>query len=98
MGQLTQQQMDTLAAQAAAGDRMGYYSTLENAGVAYGALAGGIVREDALSGGMANAFMAGQVAQHGVLMDRNTALNFSVALMRADFEIRVNQYLGAEIG
>lgn len=82
MGQLTKAQMDKLAAQVAVGDRAGYYSTLETADVAYGALAGGVVREDSLSGRMANAFMAEKAAQAGVPMDRNTALGSGLIASR----------------
>ena len=63
---LTQIQLDNLERLSAAGDREGYYTYLAGTGDRYGALALGVVREDTLSGRLANAFMAHQAEQQGV--------------------------------
>jgi hypothetical protein len=61
---LTQQDIDHLrdlvgnSYAAGGGNRDAYYSYLEDRGYQYGGLAGGVVREDSLSGRIANAFMA----------------------------------------
>ena len=66
MTQLTQVQLDNLERLSAAGDREGYYTYLAATGDRYAELALGVVREDTLSGRMANAFMAYQAEQQGV--------------------------------
>ena len=55
---LTQADLDQLKAFADAKDRVGYYEYLASTGDKYAELALGVVREDTLSGRMANAFMA----------------------------------------
>jgi hypothetical protein len=54
----TRELLEELGQHNANGNRSGYYSTLEQAGFRYGSLAGGVVREDSLSGRLANAYMA----------------------------------------
>jgi len=49
------------------GDHSGYYSTLEHAGFRYGSLAGGVVREDSLTGRLANAYMVKANLSDGVV-------------------------------
>lgn len=73
---------------AESGNRIGYYETLEGAGVAYGALAGGVVRGDTISGRMANTFMAERAAQEGIQIDPREALSLSLDLMSADYFAR----------
>jgi hypothetical protein len=68
-----------------------YYSYLEERGYQYGGLAGGVVREDSLSGRIANAFMAETAAQSGNAINLSTSLKISYDLMKADLKARADE-------
>ncbi|PRY94226.1 hypothetical protein [Donghicola tyrosinivorans] len=70
------------------GNRDAYYSYLEERGYQYGGLAGGVVREDSLSGRIANAFLAETAAQSGNAINLSTSLEISYDLMVADLNAR----------
>lgn len=70
------------------GNRDAYYSYLEERGYQYGGLAGGVVREDSLSGRIANAFMAETAAQSGNAINLSTSREISYDLMVADLNAR----------
>lgn len=80
---LTQQDIDHLKGLVGSsyaeevGNRDAYYSYLEERGYQYGGLDGGVVREDSLSGRIANAFLAETAAQSGNAINLSTSLEIS---------------------
>ncbi|MGR3608641.1 MAG: hypothetical protein ACU0BN_07250 [Sulfitobacter sp.] len=91
---LTQKDIDHLSALVGNGFEQGvdnrdqYYRYLEERGYQYGGLAGGVVREDSVSGRIANAFLAETAAQSGSAINLSDSLRISYDLMVADFEAR----------
>jgi len=64
---LTANDLTVLNAYQSAGDRVGYYTYLENTGDRYGTLAGDVVQGDSFGGRMANAFVWNSMLEGGIL-------------------------------
>ncbi len=83
---LNAEQMSILKAHVDAGDRIAYYTALESFGVAYGAMALGVVLNDTHSGASANGFLVAQ-GLDGV-EDTDLLARIGTALMEEDYAAR----------
>jgi len=85
----TPELLEKLKGHADGGDHSGYYSTLEKAGFRYGSLAGGVAREDSLTGRLANAYMVKVNLSDGMFVGPDTASRIREQIMQADLMARL---------
>ena len=85
---LTDPESDVLSQYVAAGDRIGYYSALDDWRFSYGKLALGVVSNDDFAGALANGYFMTVSAGEGAAIDGDELATIGLRLMQSDFQER----------